>query len=118
MSGNANAQPRSKRHDRGQGGAGRHAEPPSGRDPPRRSARDKEVDDNYVAFRKLMPAIAKTNYNQFALMKNKKIIGFYSTSRDAYSAAQQFIADGIFSIQQVTEASIDLGFYTNAVPVS
>jgi hypothetical protein len=76
-----------------------------------------EVDRNYEAFLKLLPAIDPANRERFALMKDQKILGFYSSAEDARTAAETFIKDGLYSIQQATEGVIDLGFFNYAVPV-
>ena len=77
-----------------------------------------EVDGNYEEFRKLLPSIIPDHRGQFALMKDRKILNFFSTAADARTAAESFISDGIFSIQQVTDLSIDLGYYNYAVPIN
>jgi hypothetical protein len=47
-------------------------------------------------------------------MKDKKVLGFFSSAFDALEAGETFISDRIYSIQQVTEAPVDLGFYSHA----
>jgi hypothetical protein len=76
-----------------------------------------EVDRNYEAFLKLLPGIEPENRERFALMKDQKILGFYSTAEDARTAGDTFIKDGLYSIQQATEGTIDLGFFNYAIPV-
>jgi hypothetical protein len=77
----------------------------------------REVDENYDEFRKLLPAIIGQHRDKYALMKNRKILGYFSTAQDAREAADSFVSDGIYSIQQVTDTPLNLGFYTNAVPL-
>lgn len=77
-----------------------------------------EVDSNYSEFLKILPSIMAVQRNKFALMKNGKVLGYFSTAADASTAAKNFIDDGVFSVQQVTDAKVDLGFYNHAVPVS
>jgi hypothetical protein len=77
-----------------------------------------EVDKNFDAFLKLLPTLLLTHRDKYALMKNQEILGYYSSAEDARVAAENFIKDGVYSIQQVTDASIDLGFFTHAVPVN
>lgn len=74
-----------------------------------------EVDENYAAFLKELPSIIAAHRDRFALMKDKKIIGYFTTAQDARAAADSFIKDGIFSIQQVTDQTINLGYFTDAV---
>jgi hypothetical protein len=76
-----------------------------------------EVDHNFDEFRKALPQLLATHRDKYALMKGGKILGYYSTANDAAEAAAAFIPDGLYSIQEVTDASINLGFYTHAVPV-
>jgi hypothetical protein len=76
-----------------------------------------EVDRNYAEFQKMLPTLLATQRDKYALMKDGKILGYYSTAEDAAVTAQTFIPDGIFSIQEVTDTSINLGFFTYAVPV-
>jgi hypothetical protein len=81
-------------------------------------AQIKEVERNYAEFTKLLPTIDHSRANKFALMKDGKIIDFFSTAEDARTAATHFIRDGIFSIQKVSRDEINLGFYNNAIPVN
>jgi hypothetical protein len=76
-----------------------------------------EVDTNYEAFKKLLPSIIREHRGQYALMRDAKIIGYFSTAQDARAAAEAFISDGRFSIQQVTDTPIDLGYFNYAFPI-
>jgi hypothetical protein len=76
-----------------------------------------EVDRNYREFLKQLPNLLGTHRDKYALMKDGKILGYYSTAQDAAEAAQTFIPDELYSIQQVTDSTINLGFFTHAVPV-
>ena len=49
-------------------------------------------------------------------IKGGKVLGYYSTSVDARTAARTFISDGLYSIQRVTDGAVDLGYYSHAVP--
>lgn len=77
-----------------------------------------EVDANFEEFMKLLPGLLEEHRDSFALMKNKKILGYYSSAQDARMAAESFINDGLYSIQQVTEATVNLGYFTHAVSVN
>ena len=78
-------------------------------------SQQEEVDKNYEAFQKLLPSIIDAHRNQYALMHNGEIVGFYTTSRDAVNTANRFLAGKPFSIQRVTDESVDLGFFSHAV---
>ncbi len=74
-----------------------------------------EVDANFEAFQKILPDIINNERNRWALMKNKKCVAFYDTFRDAHTAGQSQFRDGIFSVQEVTEATVDLGWFSHAL---
>jgi hypothetical protein len=74
-----------------------------------------QVDKNFEAFQALLPTILPTYQDKFALMKDGEVVGFYSTLEDAYMTANQFLRDQPFSVQRVTEAPVDLGFFSHAV---
>jgi len=76
-----------------------------------------EVDRNYEAFQKLIPAIIRDHRGQYALMKGGKIINYFTTPTDARTAGELLYKDGLFSIQQVTDTPLDLGYFSYAVPV-
>lgn len=74
-----------------------------------------EVDRNYEEFQKLLPSIIAAHRNQYALMQNGKVLGYYSTSKDAMSTANSFLTGKPFSIQRVTDGQVDLGFFSHAM---
>ena len=74
-----------------------------------------EVDRNYEAFQRLLPSIINQHRGKYALMKNGEIVGYYSSPIDARSAADLAFKGEMFSIQHVSDMSINLGFYTDAV---
>ena len=82
------------------------------------SPQQEEVDRNYDEFIKVLPSILASHRDKHALMKAGKVLGYYSSAEDARVAGDSFIGDKIFSIQRVTDATVDLGFFTYAVPVS
>jgi hypothetical protein len=74
-----------------------------------------QVNKNFEAFQALLPTILPTYQDKYALMKDGKVVGFYSTLEDVYMTANQFFRDQLFSVQKVTETPIDLGFFSHAV---
>lgn len=76
-----------------------------------------EVDRNWEAFQKLMPTVIRDHRGQYALMMDEKIVNYFTTPVDARAAAELVCKDGLFSIQQVTDTPLDLGYFSYAVPV-
>lgn len=75
-----------------------------------------QVDQNYEAFVALLPTLLKTHAGKFALMRDGKTIEFFDTARDAYvTGTALFKDDNLFSIQEVVEVPVNLGFFSYAM---
>ena len=74
-----------------------------------------EVDRNYEAFKVLLPDLLKTEFNRYVLIHNREVIACFDTSRDAMQAGRIFLEGKHFSVQQVTDKSVDLGYYSHVV---
>lgn len=77
---------------------------------------NEEVTRNYTAFVQKLPEIVASHRGKFALMRNAEIVEFFDTAADAFRAGQKIFRDQPFSIQEVTDVPIDLGFFSHAVP--
>ena len=77
---------------------------------------ESEVQRNYEAFRQKLPELLQVHRGKFALMHHRDIVDFFDTAGDAYKFGVKQYGAGEFSIQEVTDSSVDLGFFTHAVP--
>jgi hypothetical protein len=76
-----------------------------------------QLDRNYQAFASQLPTLLAAHRGKFALMRDGQIIEFFDTARDAYVAGNTLYKDDrLFSVQEVTDSPIDLGFFSHAVP--
>lgn len=73
----------------------------------------REVDRNYDVFVRMLSSIIADHRDELALMRDGKIVGFYATPRQALEEAAERFPDRIFSIQEVTDEPIDLGFWSH-----
>lgn len=78
------------------------------------SAQQTEVDRNYEAFQQRLPDFLRTNANQFALVRHRSVVDCFDTVVDAVRAGKALYDNGVFSVQEVTDRSIDLGYYSHA----
>lgn len=78
--------------------------------------RQKEVDENFDAFQAFLPELIDQQRGKFALMRDRQIVEVFDTAGDALRAATLKYSDGRFSIQEVTDRVIGLGYYSYAVP--
>ena len=72
-----------------------------------------QVDQNYDAFMRVLGGILEAHRDQLALMRDGKIVGFFDSPRAALQAADTMFPDEIFSLQDVTDEPIDLGFWSH-----
>ena len=81
-------------------------------------SRQEEVDRNYQAFLGQLPALLQSDAHKgkFALMHEEKIVEFFDTVSDAYAAGKALFKSDPFSIQEVTDVAVDLGYFSHALP--
>ena len=78
----------------------------------------KEVDQNYQAFKESLPELMASDPGKYALLRHKEIVQVFDSARDANIFAEAQFADGLYSIQQVTDRPVDLGFFSHAMHVT
>ncbi len=78
-----------------------------------RDAQRHEVDANYDYFVRRLGSLLPEHLGQYALLKSRAIVDFFEKPGDAYRfGVRQYGPQG-FSIQEVTEEPIDLGFFSH-----
>ena len=73
-----------------------------------------ELDANYEAFRAMLPALLEGKAGKFVVLRHQKAIETFDTLHDAVVFAAKTYSDGLFSVQEVTDQIIDLGWYSHA----
>lgn len=72
-----------------------------------------EVDRNYDVFTRKLRDLLPEHRDQYALMRQGEIIGFYDKPGEAYRAGLAQFEDRLFSLQEITDEPIDLGFWSH-----
>lgn len=75
----------------------------------------KEIDANFEALQEVLPDLLPSEADRWALMRHGECVDFYDTLRDAETAGRAMYKDGIFSVQQVSDAVVDLGWFSHAM---
>lgn len=75
---------------------------------------DLEIDRNLIAFQSVMAHHLETNRGDFAVIRNQSVVHIYESFKEAISQAHSRFEDGIFSIQEITDQPVDLGFFSHA----
>jgi len=73
----------------------------------------REVDANYDFFERNLAMFLVEHAGQYALIRACEVIGFFDKPGDAYRAGLGHFPDEIFSIQEVIDEPIDLGFFSH-----
>lgn len=79
------------------------------------NARIDEVRANYEAFRSKLPELLEGHAGKFAVIRHREIVDFFDTMADAARFATKMYPDRLYSVQEVTERQIELGFYSIAL---
>ena len=79
------------------------------------SMHQQEVDLNYKTFQEQLNNLLPEHRGEFALLHHQQIVDFFETSNDAIAAGKAQFPDGLFSVQEVTDRVIDLGFFSHAM---
>ncbi|MDR3195367.1 MAG: hypothetical protein LBT58_01010 [Endomicrobium sp.] len=69
-----------------------------------------EVDANYEFFKTQLNQTVADHLGQYVLLKNKTIVDYFDTLDDAQKYADTLYKDGLYSIQKVENAVLNLGF--------
>ena len=75
----------------------------------------KEIDANFEALQEVLPDLLSCEADRWALMRHGECVDFYDTLRDAETAGRAMYKDRMFSVQQVSDAVVDLGWFSHAV---
>ena len=75
----------------------------------------KEIDANFEASQKALPDLLPYEADRWVLMRHGECVDFYDTLRDAETAGRAMYKDRIFSVQQVSDAVVDLGWFSHAM---
>jgi hypothetical protein len=74
---------------------------------------NEEVDRNYDAFMRVLGDLLPDHRDEYALMRDGEIVAFFVKPGDAYREGISRYADEVFSLQEVTDEPIDLGFWSH-----
>ncbi len=74
-----------------------------------------QVELNFKAFSEKLPELINIQMNKYALMRDGEIVEIYNSWEDAYKTGLRFYEDELFSVQKITNSSVDLGFFSHAV---
>ena len=75
----------------------------------------KEVSANFEYFKSRLPELKQTHPKKFALLHHKKIVSFFESENDAFNIGMRDHGEGNFSVQQVMDSHIELGYQSYVI---
>lgn len=75
----------------------------------------KEVNANFEYFKSRLPELNRTHPYKFALLHDREIISFFENEHDAFDVGMKDYGEGRFSVQQVTESRVELGYQSYVI---
>lgn len=73
-----------------------------------------EIKANFAAFQQQLPELMKAHAGKFAVLRQGKVIEVFDTLSDAAKYGARAYPDDMFSVQEVTDRRIELGFFSVA----
>ena len=73
-----------------------------------------EIGANFDYFQRTLATHLRAHAGQFALLKGRRVYGFFDSVGEADLAGWRQFSDRLYSIQQVTPEPVDLGLYADA----
>lgn len=76
--------------------------------------RNLEIEKNYQFFVGHVGSILPNQRGKYALLHHQQVVQVYDALLDAVLAGHSQFQDGMFSVQEVTDTPLDLGFFSHA----
>jgi hypothetical protein len=75
-------------------------------------AQQRQIDENFDYFERNLSRFLQSHAGEYVLLRDREEVGFFDAAVDALREGKRRFPDGIFSIQEVTDQPLDLGFLT------
>lgn len=78
------------------------------------TVRQCEIEQNYQFFQSMVSSLMQEHAGKFALLHSCELVDVFPRPMDAMTEGYRRFTDGQFSVQQVTDRPVDLGFLSYA----
>ncbi|MEE9276275.1 MAG: hypothetical protein V3V62_13300 [bacterium] len=82
-----------------------------------KSAIQAEVDKNFAAFKNMLPELSEKYRGKFVLMRDQEVVQAFDSPGDAVIYAKAQFKDERYSVQEVTDRIVDLGYFSHAMHI-
>ena len=77
--------------------------------------REKQIDSNYDFFQRSLAKILPDHRGEFALLRDRQIVGFFAGPGEAYREGLRLYSDELFSVQEVEDRPAEMGLISLAL---
>ncbi|MBE5074301.1 hypothetical protein IM511_08275 [Erythrobacteraceae bacterium E2-1 Yellow Sea] len=75
-----------------------------------------EIERNYATFLSLLNELLPKEAGRYMLLQGQKLRGVFDSASQAERAGFEKYGDEPYSIQEISDEPVDLGFYSYAIP--
>ena len=73
-----------------------------------------EIEKNFQFFQGFVGSLLQKHHGKFALLHDAHLVEIFEEPIDAFVEGHSRFTDGRFSVQEVTDKPLDLGFFSHA----
>jgi len=74
-----------------------------------------EIDQNFDFFQRSLQGILAEHHGEYALIRHREFVGFFSGPGEAYRAGLAKFPDELFSVQEVEDRPAEIGLISLAL---
>ena len=74
----------------------------------------REATRNFEVFQEKLPKLLETERGKWALLHHAELIAIFDTYEEAGQAAGRLYPDDVYSMQEITDQIVDLGWFSRA----
>ncbi len=74
-----------------------------------------EIDRNFDSFQRVIKTYLPEHKGEWALLRHGEVHSLHPTAGAAETRGAGMFADDLFSVQEVSDAVVDLGFFSHVV---
>jgi len=71
------------------------------------------LEENYRAFVRLLPELLPDHAGEYALMRDGRVVQYFTSPRGALLAGRERFADDLFSVQEMRQSQADFGWFSH-----
>ena len=76
-----------------------------------------EIEQNFQYFQSVVGTLMSKHKGEYALIRDCEVVSYFKSSALALITGHDKFPDGLFSVQEVIDRPVDLGFYSHVANI-